>query len=68
MKVLLLAVPTNWPQGTFIEEVTEMRQEHRIHRDEIMNPDLLSEIVFIFGALVVVASLLYTLLQAFIGL
>lgn len=45
-----------------------MQQQHRTHRGGIMDPERLSEIVFIFGVVVVVVSLLFTLLQAAIGL
>lgn len=40
-----------------------MRRERHIHPEEIMRPDLLSEVV-LAGAVVVVVSLLFTLLRA----
>jgi hypothetical protein len=40
-----------------------MRRERHIHPEEIMKPDLLSEIV-LAGAVVVVVVSLFTLLQA----
>lgn len=41
-----------------------MQHEHSIHREQLMNPDLVTDIVFIVGSLVVVGSLLFTMLWA----
>jgi hypothetical protein len=37
---------------------------HQIHREELMNPDLLSEAVLIGSVLLIVVGLLFFLLQA----
>lgn len=41
-----------------------MRRERHIHPEEIMSPDLLSEVVLTGAVVVVVVSLLFTLLRA----
>jgi hypothetical protein len=43
---------------------TAMRRERHIHPEEIIKPDLLSEIVLAGAVLVVLVSVLFTLLQA----
>jgi hypothetical protein len=41
-----------------------MRHAHRVHPEELMKPDLLSETLVIGVVLAVVAALLFVLLQA----
>lgn len=41
-----------------------MRRDRHIHPEEIMRPDLLSEVVLAGAVVVVVVSLLFTLLRA----
>ena len=60
-RALLRLVPVKLRPGLLVEGGPDMQREQHFHLDELMKPDLLSEIVLTGGALAVVVSLLFVL-------